>query len=273
MKGKLLNMVVAALVIASFAYGAGLTGERILQLVDQQEDRVLSGSLITRIELENLYSDGTTTRYVLGMISLRVEAQPERSLVYFAEPEDAAGMIFLWIKSKGEDARMWLFLPALGMPKRLVAEQRKQSFAGSAFTYEDIGSRSLAEDYTAELASEETVQIGSNYYDCYVLELTARSGIGLKYSKSKIWVDKKTYLFLKREDYTSSGDLARKVDVKAVGEFEGNPVVNKLIATDLVNGVSTTMNFLERRRLEESIPEEIFNSNNLPSFDPSQFGL
>lgn len=262
-------LLLAGLVLV-VGYGAGLTGDQILQQMDDQQ---IKGSLVSKIRFDNSYADGSTAYNIFGGLSVKPADGPEKSLMYFEEPENVAGMIFLSIKPVGEDTRMWLYLPALGMPKEIVAEQRKQSFAGSTLSYEDVGSRSFADNYTAKLVGEDSVNIGDKSYDCYVLELTAKPDSNADHPAAKVWVDKESFLLLKNEDYDSDGKLERTMEVLALGTFEKKLVADKMVATNVLDGSSTTIAFLERRRPETAIPNFVFDPDNLASFNPSVYGL
>ncbi len=270
---SLLAVIAGVLVLTAVSYAAGLTGDQILQKVDEHETLVTQGSLISKIRFDNVYADGTTAYNVFGGLSKKVSGEPEESLIYFEEPADVAGTIFLSIKPEGGEARMWLYLPALGMAKEIVAEQRKQSFAGSTFSYKDVGSRSFADKYSAKLVGEETVKIGDKSYDCYVLELTAKPDSDADYPTAKAWVDKNSFLMLRSEDYNSEGKLERTMEVTKIGEFEGKLVADKMVATNTLDGSSTTITFLERKRPADPIPDSVFDPNNLASFDPTEFGF
>lgn len=270
---SLLTVLAGVLVLTAVSYAAGLTGDQILQKADEHETIVTQGSLISKIRFDNVYSDGTTAYNIFGGVSVKLEGQPEKSLIYFEEPADVAGTIFLSIKPEGKDARMWLYLPALGMAKEIVAEQRKQSFAGSTFSYKDVGSHSFADKYSAQLVGEEAVKIGDKSYDCYVLELTAKPNSDADYPTAKAWVDKNSFLMLKSEDYNSEGKLERTMEVLELGEFDGNVVANKMIAKNVLDGSYTTITFIERKRPETAIPDSVFDPDNLAAFDPSLFGF
>ncbi len=270
---SVLAVLVGVLTLTAVGYAAGLTGDQILQKVDEHETIATQGNLISKIRFDNVYSDGTTAYNVFDGLSKKISGEPEKSLIYFEEPADVAGTIFLSIKPEGEDARMWLYLPALGMAKEIVAEQRKQSFAGSTFSYKDVGSRSFADKYSAKLAGEETVKIGDKSYDCYVLELTAKPNSDADYPTAKAWVEKDSFLMLKSEDYNAEGKLERTMEVLALGKFDGNVVADKMVATNVLDGSSTTITFLERKHPANPIPDSVFDPNNLASFDPTEFGF
>ncbi len=269
----LVVLAIAVLMLGAVAYAAGLTGDQILQKVDAHEVQVSGGSLITTIRFDNVYADGTSAYNVFGGLSKKAPGQPDKSLIYFEQPADVAGTIFLSVKPVGKQAQMWLYLPALGMVKELVAEQQKQSFAGSTFSYKDIGSRTLADKFTAKITGDETVKIGDVTYDCYVLKLTAKPNADVEYPSGKVWIDKTSFLMLKSEDYSADGKLQRTMEVLKVGTFDGNIVADKMIATNVVDKSSTTITFIKRVRPAKAIPDSVFDPNNLAAFNPKEFGL
>jgi hypothetical protein len=269
-----LALLLGALLVAVSYSDGQLTGDEILKKVDEQQDVIMGGNLISIIRFDNVYSDGTTASNLFGALGKKVEGQPDKSLIYFKEPEDVRGTIFLSIKPEGEDVRLWLYLPALGSVKELVSEEeRSGSFAGSTFSYREVGSRTISDDYTAELVGEEAVTIGDQSYDCYVLELTAKPDAEVDYPTGRSWVGKESWLTLKAEDYNEAGNLERTMEVLELGEFEGHVVANKIIAKNVLDNSSTTISFLERRRPDEEIPDEIFDPDNLPNFDPAEWGF
>ena len=84
----------------------------------------------------------------LLLTALRDPAEPgDRLLVRFLGPNDIKGTAFLvWEHPDTEDER-FLYLPALGRVRRIAGAEKQESFAGSDFSYEDIGRRRL-DDYT-----------------------------------------------------------------------------------------------------------------------------
>lgn len=168
---------------------------------------------------------------------------------------------------------MWLYLPALGMAKELVAEQQEQSFAGSTFSYKDVGSREMGDKYNAQLSSEDTVTIDGEDHSVYVLALTAKPDSDADYPTGKMWVDKEGFIMLKSEDYNESGNLELSMEVAKLGEFEGEVIADQMVSTNVLDGSSTTITFLERKRPEGEFSEDLFDPENLASFDPAEYGF
>ncbi|HCP32121.1 TPA: hypothetical protein DIT45_02595 [Candidatus Acetothermia bacterium] len=254
-----------------------LSGNEILARVDEQSQFLSKGSMIITLQFDNQYADGTTSENRFAGLSKQVEGGEEYSLIYFVEPEDVSGTLFLSVKvSEGEGARTWLYLPwseEQGILKELVAEKQKQSFAGSTFSYQDVGSREIVDKYDAELIGEDTLTVDGEEHVAYVLALTAKPDADTDYPGGKMWVDENTWLMLKNEDYNETGNLEKTMEVLKLGEFEGNATADQIIAKDVLEGSSTTITFWERRRPDEEISDDTFDAENLDSFDPTVYGL
>ncbi len=248
-----------------------LTGDQILQKVEDRDEEIMSGSLINYIQFEDKYSDGTTSKTSFRSLGKNVEEGPDKMLIYFLKPK---GFLFLAITPEQGDADIWVYAPTVDQLKKLESEQqRKQSFAGSTFSYEDIGERSRMDDYKAELSGQETLEIQGKQMPCYVLKLTAKPGADADYPTGKMWVSKDTWLDLKSEYYNKAKNLERVVEVLALGEFEGKLVIDKMINKNVLEESSTTITFQKRIRPEGEIPDSVFEPESLPNFDPARWGF
>lgn len=263
--------LMALLLIGGAALAQDLTVDDILDRMETEGDVLAEGSMIVQMRFDNAYSDGTTASNTFAGLS-----KPNKSLMYFLEPEDVRGTIFLTLEPEEEDAdtRLWLYLPLLGIPKELVSEEaRGGSFAGSSISYEDIGGDDQREDYDAVLIGEEVVTVGNEDRTAYVLESTAKPDADQDIVRTVLWVDKESFVMLKMEAYNDLGNLEQTLDVIELGEFEGHLVVDGMLARDVLEESETTITFLERRRPAGEIPDEVFDPETLVSFDPAAWGL
>ena len=76
------------------------------------------------------------------------EGGDQKYFVYFHRPGDVRKMVYMvhkHVELKKDDDK-WLYLPALDLVKRIAAGDKRTSFVGSDFLYEDVSGRSLAED-------------------------------------------------------------------------------------------------------------------------------
>ncbi|MBS3736562.1 MAG: outer membrane lipoprotein-sorting protein [Candidatus Bipolaricaulota bacterium] len=249
-----------------------LTGEEIMINVDEQQEKISEGDVLSILNFENVNPDGTETGYRFGSLARKEPGEPNYTLIYYLEPEDVAGSIFLSRETE-EDTEMWLLLSAFPQPKKLPSSQQQGSFAGSNLTFQEIGSRNMSERYNAELVGEVELTIAGETVPTYVLETEVKEDATAKYPSGKVWVGKNNWLILKSEDYNSDGELARVMEVEELGTFEGKRVTKKLVAESRLDESSTTVTFEKRERPEEEIPVDVFSPDNLTEFDPERWGL
>lgn len=273
-KGSIVAVLLAALLLAVGAVrGAGSSGDEILARVEEEGEFLGQGSLITTLRLENSYPDGTSSGLVLGGLGKRAEGG-EYALYYILEPEGSRGSIFLSQERAGEKSRMWIYLPLLGRPVEFVSEEeQEESFFGSAFSNQDIASREMTDEYTAEVTAEETLEVGERTRPVYVLSLVAKPGTDVHDPTATVWVDREAFIVLRAEYRNAQGDVERGLEVLALGEFEGRLTPDRLVVRDVVGKRATTVAFLERQRPAADFPDALFAPENLPTFDPTVYGL
>ncbi|MBI1820435.1 MAG: outer membrane lipoprotein-sorting protein [Nitrospirae bacterium] len=128
-------------------------------------------------------------------------------VVRFLSPADIKGTGFLQIEhSDGEDD-LWIYLPALKKTRRLVANNKKDSFVGSDFSYGDILLPKV-DLYKHKLLRSEAV----DGQDAYVIESVPRDEMVKRdsgYSKKLTWVRKDNFLESRVEFYDTAGRLLK----------------------------------------------------------------
>jgi hypothetical protein len=269
---KLAAMTLLAVGLLGVAAMAQTAGE-VLDRMDAEADVLAEGSMVSTIKFYNTFSDTTNNEYLFGSLS-----KPGKSLIYFIEPVDLLGSVFLTHEAANEDEgnRLWLYVPYYGTQpgKELVDEEdRRGSFAGSSLSYEDIGDRDRRVDYDAVLLGEEELSIGELTRTAYVIESTAKADADVETLRTVIWVDTEFSIMLKMEGYNDLGNLESTMEVLSLGEFEGKLTADEMLATNVSEGSSTTITFLDRRRLDEEIPDQVFLSENLHAIDRTEWGF
>ena len=144
-------------------------------------------------------------RRSIGLVKLQPNGVDSKLVVRFVTPADIKGTSFLQVEHIDGDDDLWIYLPALKKSRRLVANNKKDSFVGSDFSYGDI-SLPKVDHYRHTLLKTEQVD-GS---DCYVVEsvpatdaVRANSG----YSKKVTWVRSDNFVETKVEYYDLAGRL------------------------------------------------------------------
>ncbi|MBL7076330.1 MAG: outer membrane lipoprotein-sorting protein [Kiritimatiellae bacterium] len=164
------------------------------------------------------------------------EGMDQKFYVYFTAPADVRKMAYLVHKHPGGNDDRWLFLPALNLVKRIAPGDKRTSFVGSDFLYEDVSGRSLAEDAHELIETTDTQ---------YVIKNTPKNPDTVEFSSYTVWIDKATFLPRKAEYLDKNGKLYRRVAASKVEDVKGVPTVMESTVEDLASGSKTVNTFTE----------------------------
>ena len=177
----------------------------------------------------------------------------QKFYVYFSRPADVSKMVFMVWKHVDKDDDRWLYMPALDLVKRVAASDKRTSFVGSHFFYEDVSGRGVDED------KHELVETTDNYY---VLKNTPKKPGEVEFAWYKMWIHKKSFLPVKTEYYDSNGKAYRRYTVTKVEDLQGFQTVTGSVMEDLKSGGKTEMTY-ESVKYNLGIPEDIFTERYL----------
>lgn len=160
----------------------------------------------------------------------------QKYFVYFLKPSDVRKMVFMVHKhtDTDKDDDRWLYLPSLDLVKRIAASDKRTSFVGSDFLYEDISGRNLAED------EHELLKTTADYY---VIKNVPKKPETVEFSYYTVSVDRKTFVPMKMEYYDTNGELYRVIESKEVKMIQEKPTVVKSEVKNLKTGGKTEMQF------------------------------
>ena len=157
----------------------------------------------------------------------------QKFYVFFKKPADVNKTAFLvWKHVKSDDDR-WLYLPALDLVKRIAASDKRTSFVGSHFFYEDVSGRNPTED-------THVLENDSNEF--YTIKSTPKSTKGVEFDSYTSTIHKQTFLPVKIE-YFKNGKKYRTYEAMQVSEVEGKPTVVASKMSDLNSGGFTIMKY------------------------------
>lgn len=164
----------------------------------------------------------------------------QRYYTYFLKPADIARTAFLvHKKAEGNDDR-WLYLPALDLVKRIAADDRRSSFVGSDFTYEDISGRlPILDDH--EIVGTDSA-LGRT---ATKVKSTPKNPKTADYLYRITWVDDETKLPLKEEYFDKKGTLVRIFTVGKIEVIEGIPTAVERTMTKLKTRHTTVISLSE----------------------------
>ena len=204
MKVKIASVWILVAVFLASGTVFALECEEILKKLDEAE----YGAKDTTAELKMVVvdKDGSTSERRLKIL----RKGDDRLLVKFLSPADMKGIGFL---DAGED-KMYLYMPAFHKIRRITGSVKKENFAGTDFSYDDMSIERFSLKYNVDEKSEDT--------DHHILVLRAKPGRDWDYSKLKVWIRKKDFLFDRAEYYDKSETkwklLIRK-EFKTVGKY------------------------------------------------------
>ena len=174
-------------------------------------------------------------------------------MVFFSRPSDVRGTVFLVAKKVGRDDDRWLYLPGLDLVRRISAGDKRTSFVGSHFYYEDVSGRHPQAD--EHVLVETTAKH-------YVIESTPKDHRAVEFARYVTHIDRDSFLPMKTEYFDARDRVYRVMEVLDVTDVDGHPTVTRSQISDPVNGGRTLMEF---RYIEYDVglPADIFSERYL----------
>jgi hypothetical protein len=184
----------------------------------------------------------------------------QKMYVYFRRPADVNKMVFLVWKEPTADDDRWLYLPALDLVKRIAASDKRTSFVGSHFFYEDVSGRS------PELDHHELVKTSETFY---VIRNTPKDPSSVEFDHFDMWIHRKSFVPIRTEYFDSAGERTRLYEVLEVKTIEGYATIIRSRMSDLRTGGNTLLEY-DSVSYNQDLPEEIFSERYLRS-PPNQY--
>jgi len=199
----------------SFAQ-AGLTPQEIMAgYRDQRSSRDERSKLTMKL----LDSRGRERIRKLEQVTITDNDDNQKTLITVEEPEDIRGTAFLIIEHQESDNDQWLYLPAFRKVRRVLPNEKSDSFLGSDFFYEDLETEDI-EHYEYNLAGEDSI----DGQLCWVIEarpVDSKTRKDSGYSKRELWITQDTFVGLQTRFYDKKGKLIKEfhaLDVKNTGK-------------------------------------------------------
>jgi len=177
----------------------------------------------------------------------------QKLYVYFERPADVNKMAFLVWKHVDQHDDRWLYLPAVDLVKRIAPADKRTSFVGSDFFYEDVSGRSINEDHHELL---ETTK------DYYVLKNTPKDPSLVEFAYFKTWIRRESFIPVKISYYDQQGKEYRRYQALGVREIQGFKTVTKSRMTNLRSGGYTILEYREVQ-YNVGLEEDVFAERHL----------
>lgn len=242
--------------IIKYGSGALLFMALLLALTSQAQAQGISATEIVRLADEKF--NGEKSSYsVMSMQIVRPEwtrtiefkswsLGDDYALALITAPAREAGQSFL--KRMTE---MWSWNPSINRLIKLPPSMMSQGWMGSDYTNDDIlRESSVVDDYTHEIAGEETV----DGRPCYRIVMIAREDASIVWGKQVRWIDRKDFLVLKAELYDEDDYLVRTETASAVKVMDGRTITTRIELVPAEEPENRTV--VEIREIKFNIPVE-----------------
>lgn len=173
--------------------------------------------------------------------------------VYFKRPSDVRKTSFLVHKYIDKDDDRWMYLPSLDLVKRIAASDKRTSFMGSHFFYEDVSGRNMHAD------QHEMIQEDDTYY---VIKNTPKDAESVEFSSYTVWINKTNFLPMKAEYVDKSGAVYRTMEVLEEKTIQGYTTVIKSRINDVASGGNTVTEF-KRIKYNLNMSDDLFSERYL----------
>jgi hypothetical protein len=137
--------------------------------------------------------------------------------------------------------------------KRIAASDKRTSFIGSDFFYEDITGRDITAD-------KHKLERTTDQY--YVLRSTPRDAGQVEFAHYRVWIHRTSHIPVKVEYYKAGDDLYRVYEAQEVEQIQGHPTVVQSRMQDLASGGQTVLRF-GKVKYDIGLPADIFSERYL----------
>ncbi len=181
----------------------------------------------------------------------------QKMMVFFSRPTDVKDTVFRVEKhaASSQDDDRWLYLPALDLVKRISAGDKRTSFVGSHFFYEDVSGRAVSED-NFTLVEDNDAQT--------ILKAVPKAPDTVEFDHYIVAIDKATSLPVLINFYKADGTNYRRVETVKVEEVQGFPTVLRSKVSDLMTGGYTLLEF-RNSQYNIGLPDDVFSERSLRS--------
>jgi len=177
----------------------------------------------------------------------------QQFLIAFSRPSDVKGMMFRVEKHTTNHDDRWLYLPALDLVKRISASDKRTSFVGSNFYYEDISGRNTTLD-NFTLVSQSANQ--------YVINAVPKDASAVEFVSYQLTIDKSSMLPIKISYTNNTGAIYRIIEALSIKVIDGFHTVTSSRVSLPLTGARTLMQF-KGIKYNNDLPSSVFSERSL----------
>ncbi|CAK0764197.1 Outer membrane lipoprotein-sorting protein [Azospirillaceae bacterium] len=256
---------VAGLIVAGFVFDAAaanaMTAHEIMVCSDGASKVGDAKSELTMTLTEA--AGGQRVRKMQMMTKLQSDGIDNKRIIRFLSPADIKGTVSLLIEKTGGDDDMWIYLSALKKVRRLVADNKRDSFVGSDMTFGDIIGHKPT-DWTHVLLREDVFD-GNQVWviESVPKDNQVKSQTG--YAKRLTFVDRRSCIALKSDYWDETGALLKTIRASDIVSVDSVAKKWQFMHIDAVNqqsGHGTVIHF-DLYQANQGISDDVFTPRSL----------
>lgn len=226
-----------------------VTGQEVLKMADQAFKAPPDVTAETKMILVDSNGKEKVRDMMTWIKNFPGQDKDSWRLMKFSAPSDVKNIGFL---SLDEDL-MYLYMPEFKKNRRIASHNKKDSFVGSDFFYDDLSASDYSKHYDAEIISEDD--------SSWKLSLKLRPSSDKPYPSGTITVDKVSHMFTKGEFNDSSGQLWKILNNK--NEKYGNYWISVDITMEDVKKNHKTTLRMENVKVDTKLEDKMFTERQL----------
>jgi len=232
-----ISLALFALVLPSTGVNAAEPDARKIVARSLQTFYYTGTDMQARISMRLINAQGRERKRVMTLLRKNIgDKGSQRYYIYFHAPVDVKGTTFMvWKYLQKEDDR-WIFIPAIKLVRRIAADDKRSSFVGSDFTYEDVSGRAVDDEAHTLLRTEKL-----NGRPVYVVESKPKTKTD--YVRRLSWIDRERWLPLKEEYFDARGEKMRVFTANRVEQVDGQWTATARTMKNLQTGHRTEARF------------------------------
>jgi len=225
-------------------------------------DKVMGSQSRATLKLRNQRGE-ERVRESETVTRLQENGRDNRRLVRFQAPADVKGTGILIIEHAQSDDDLWIYLPALKKVRRLVASNKKDSFAGTDFSYGDIIGYAVDEWQHTRLPDGQF-----EGEPCFMIESrpatpTVQENSG--YSRRVTCISTTRFTTLRSEIWDTEGEKLKEAEYRNFVHVDPNADkwwAMRATARNLQTGHSTEVTF-DNYRIDANVSTSLFTTRTL----------
>jgi len=163
----------------------------------------------------------------------------------FLSPADVKGIGFLAL---AEDS-MYIYLPEFHRTRRIASSNMKDSFMGSDFSYEDMGTTAFSKSYDPRLLAENAQE--------WQLELLRKKGSNKPYARILLTVSKSSSTPTRMELFDAAGNLEKVAEQNS--QLTGKYWIMARIKMSNIKKRTSTVLEMKNIKVDQDLQDEIFS--------------